>query len=97
MGSSWENDTHVFRIEQLNQIKTTRPKAQSVLQRMGRAAWGRIWKSWPAIVVVTQPPEAPVMYECMERLIPRDVSVDRPDRVKVISTVEDYMTVGHKI
>jgi hypothetical protein len=33
----------------------------------------------------------------MERLMPRDVTVDRPDRVLVIGTVEDYMTVGHKV
>jgi hypothetical protein len=33
----------------------------------------------------------------MERLMPRDVTVDRPDRVLVIDTVEDYMTVGHKV
>jgi hypothetical protein len=29
--------------------------------------------------------------------MPRDVTVDRTDRVLVIGTVEDYMTVGHKV
>jgi hypothetical protein len=29
--------------------------------------------------------------------MPRDVTVDRPDRVLVIGTVEDYMTIGHKV
>jgi hypothetical protein len=33
----------------------------------------------------------------MEFLIPRDGKVDRPDRVLVIGTVEDYMTAGHKV
>jgi hypothetical protein len=33
----------------------------------------------------------------MERLIPRNIVVNRPDRVLVIGTVEDYMTVGHKL
>jgi hypothetical protein len=33
----------------------------------------------------------------MERLMPRNVAVDRPDRVLVIGTVEDYMTVEHKL
>jgi hypothetical protein len=46
---------------------------------------------------VTHPPEAIVRYEWMESIIPRDVMVDRPDRVIVIDTVEDYMTVGHKV
>jgi hypothetical protein len=64
---------------------------------MGEAPWGRIWKSWPEIFVVTQSPEVTVRYEWMERLMPRDVTVDRKDRVLVIVTVEDYMTVGHKV
>jgi hypothetical protein len=33
----------------------------------------------------------------MERLMPTDVKACRPDRVLVIGTVEDYMTVGHKV
>jgi hypothetical protein len=28
LGAAWENGTHVFSIDQLNQRKTTRPKAQ---------------------------------------------------------------------
>jgi hypothetical protein len=27
----------------------------------------------------------------------RDVTVDRPERVLVIVTIEDYTTVGHKV
>jgi hypothetical protein len=64
---------------------------------MGEAPWGRIWKSWPDIVVVTQPPEANVRYEWMERLMPRNMAVDRPDRVLVIGAIVDYMTVEHKV
>jgi hypothetical protein len=64
---------------------------------MGEAPWGRIRKSWPEIVVVTHPPEATVRYEWMECLIPRKMAVDRPDRVLVIGTVEDYTTVKHKV
>jgi hypothetical protein len=97
LGAAWERGTQVFSIEKLNQRKTTRPKAQSIYQRMGDAPWGRIWKSWPEIVVLTQPPEATVRYEWMERLIPRNMAVDRRDRVLVIGTVEDYMTVEHKV
>jgi hypothetical protein len=33
----------------------------------------------------------------MERLMPRNMMVDRPDRVLVIGTVEYYMTVEHKV
>jgi hypothetical protein len=59
---------------------------------------GAYWKmSWPEIVAVTQPPEATVRYEWMEHLIPRHMAVDRPDRVLVIGTVEDYTTVKHKV
>jgi hypothetical protein len=46
---------------------------------------------------VTQPPEVIVSYEWMEHLVPRNMVVDRPDRVIVIGTVEDYMTVEHKV
>jgi hypothetical protein len=46
---------------------------------------------------VTQPPEATVRYEWMERLMPRDVTVNRLEKVLVIGTVEDYTTVGHKV
>jgi hypothetical protein len=42
-------------------------------------------------------PDTTVRYEWMERLIPRDVTVDRLDRVLVIGTVEDYTTVKHKV
>jgi hypothetical protein len=96
-GAAWENGTHIFSIEKLNQWKTTRPKAQSIYQRIGEAPWGCIQKSWPDIVVVEQPPEATVRHEWMERLMPRDVTVDRPDRVLVIGTVEDHMTIEHKV
>jgi hypothetical protein len=30
LGAAWECDTHVFSVEQLNQRKTSRPKAQSI-------------------------------------------------------------------
>jgi hypothetical protein len=62
LGASWESGTHVFRIEHLNQRKTTRLKAQSIYQIMGEALWGRIPKSWPDFFA-TQPPEATVRYE----------------------------------
>jgi hypothetical protein len=97
LGAAWENGTHIFSIEQLNQRKTTRPKAQSIYQRIVEAPWGCIWKCWPDIVVVTQPPEAAVRHDWMERIMPNDVTVDRPGRVLVIGTVEYYMTVGHKV
>jgi hypothetical protein len=97
LGAAWDSGTHVFSIEQLNQRKTTRPKAQSIHQRIGKATWGCIWKSWPEIVFVTQPPETTVRYEWMKRLMPRNMAVDRPDRVLVIGTIEDYMTVEHKV
>jgi hypothetical protein len=64
---------------------------------MGWAPWGRIRKSFPDIVVVTQPPEDTVRCEWMERIMPRDVMVDTPDRVLVIGTVEDYMNFGQKV
>jgi hypothetical protein len=86
-----------FSIEQLNQRKTTRPKAQSFYQRIGEAPWGSIPKSWPEIVVVTHPPEATVRYEWMERLMPMNMEVHRPYRVLVMDTVEVYMTVKHKV
>jgi hypothetical protein len=81
----------------MNQRKTTLPKAHSIYQRTAEAPWGRIQKSWPEIVVATQPPEATVRYEWMERLMPRNMAVDRPDMVLVIGTLEDYMTVEHKV
>jgi hypothetical protein len=59
----------------MNQRKTTRPKDHSIYQSMGEAPWGHIWKSWPDIVVVTQPPEATVRYEWMERLMHRNMAV----------------------
>jgi hypothetical protein len=97
LGAAWENGTHIFSIEQLNQRKTTRPKAQSIYQRIGEAPWGCIRKSWPNIVVLTQLPEPTLMHEWMDRLMPADATTCRPDRVLVISTVEDYMTFGHKV
>jgi hypothetical protein len=57
LGAAWENGTHIFKIEQLNQSKTTRPNAQSIYQRIGESPWGCIRKSWPDIVVVTQRPK----------------------------------------
>jgi hypothetical protein len=42
-------------------------------------------------------PEAAVRHEWMERLMSRNVEVDRSDRVLVIGTVEDNMTVEHKV
>jgi hypothetical protein len=94
LGAAWES---VFSIEQMNQRKTTYPKAHSIYQKMGEAPWGHIWKSWPEIFVVTQPPEATMGYEWMERLMPRSMAVERPHRVLVIGTVEDYMTIEHKV
>jgi hypothetical protein len=47
LGAAWESGTHIVSIEQLNQRNTTRPKAQSIYQRMGEAPWGRIRKYWP--------------------------------------------------
>jgi hypothetical protein len=32
LGAAWDNGTHIFSIEQLNQRKTTRPKAQSIIK-----------------------------------------------------------------
>jgi hypothetical protein len=46
---------------------------------------------------VTQPPKATVRYEWVERLISRNMTVDIPERVLVIGTVEDYMIVKHKV
>jgi hypothetical protein len=66
-------------------------------QIMGEAPWGRIRMSWPEIVVVTQPPKATLRYEWMEHLVPRTMFVDRPERVLAVGTVEDYMTVEHKV
>jgi hypothetical protein len=86
LGAAWENGTHIFGIEQLNQRKTTHPKAQSIYQRVGEAHWGCIWRSWSDIVVMTQSPEATVRHEWMESLMPRDVTMDIPDRVLVICT-----------
>jgi hypothetical protein len=40
LGAAWENDIHVFSIEQMNQRKTTRPKAQSIYQKKGRHLGG---------------------------------------------------------
>jgi hypothetical protein len=47
--------------------------------------------------VVTQPPDATLRYEWMERLMCRNMVVDRPDRVLVVRTVEEYMTVKQKV
>jgi hypothetical protein len=46
---------------------------------------------------MTQPPEAKLRYEWMEHPMPRNMGVVRPDRVLVVETVEDYMTVTHKV
>jgi hypothetical protein len=35
LGAVWESGTHVFSVKKLNQRKATRPKAQSIYQRMG--------------------------------------------------------------
>jgi hypothetical protein len=64
---------------------------------MGEAHWGRIRKSWPEVVVTAQPPEATLRYVWMEHLMPRNMGVVRPCRVLVVVTVEDYMTVKHKV
>jgi hypothetical protein len=91
------NGIHVFSIEKMNQMKTTRPKAQYIYQRMGEAPRGRIWKYWLDAVVVTPPPEAQLRYEWMEQLMSRNMGVVRPDIVSVVGTVEDYMTIDHKV
>jgi hypothetical protein len=64
---------------------------------MGGGPWGRIRKSWLEIVVVTQPPETTVKYELTERLMPRSMVVNIPERILVIGTMEYNMTVGHKV
>jgi hypothetical protein len=65
---------------------------------MGEAPWGGIRKSWLEIVVETQPPpEDTLRYEWMEHLMLRNMVVDRTDRVLVVGTVEDYMTVEHTL
>jgi hypothetical protein len=87
----------VFSTEQMNQRKKTRPKAHSIYQRMGEAPWGCIRKSWPEIVVMAQLPEATLRYDWMEHLMPRSMVVDRSDMVLVVGTMEDYMTVEHKV
>jgi hypothetical protein len=81
----------------LNQRKSPRPKAQSIYQRIGEAPWGCIRKSWPDIVVATQSPESTLRHEWMELIMPRDATACRPDRVLMIGTEEDYMTVGHTV
>jgi hypothetical protein len=96
LGAAWESGIHVFGIEQMNQRKATRPNAQ-FYQRIGEAPWGRIRKSWPEVFVVTQLPEAKLRYEWMEHLMPRIMGVVGSDRVLVVGTVEDYMTVEHKV
>jgi hypothetical protein len=45
----------------------------------------------------SQPPEATLRYEWMVHLMPRNMGVVRPERVLVVGTVEDYMTVEHKL
>jgi hypothetical protein len=40
---------------------------------------------------------AALRHEWMERIMPTDAMACRPDRVLVIDTIEDYMTVGHKV
>jgi hypothetical protein len=57
LGAAWESGIHVFSIDQMNERKTNLPRAQSIYQIMGEAPWGRIRKSWPEVVVLTQPPE----------------------------------------
>jgi hypothetical protein len=79
LGAAWESGTHVFSIEQMNQRKTNRPKAQSIYKIMGEAPWGTL------------------RYEWMEHLMPRNMGVFRSDRVLVVGTVEDCMTVEHNV
>jgi hypothetical protein len=81
VGASWENGTHNFSIEQLNQSKTNRPKAHSIYQWIGEAPWGCIRKSWPDIVVMTQPPKSTLRHEWRKRLMPTDAMACRPNRV----------------
>jgi hypothetical protein len=42
-------------------------------------------------------PKAKLRYEWMEHLMPKNMGIVRPDRVLVVRTVEDYMTVEHKV
>jgi hypothetical protein len=97
LGAAWESGIHVFSIEQMNQRNKIHPKAQSIYQRMGEAPWGRIPKSWPEVVVATHPPKAKLRHEWMEHLMPRNMDAVRPDIVLVVVTLEDYMTVKHKV
>jgi hypothetical protein len=97
LGDAWECGTHVFSIDQMHQRKTTGPKAQSIYQRLGEAPLGSIRNYWSEIVAMTHPPEATVRHEWMERLMPRNMAVGRPDSVLVIGTVEYYLTVKHKV
>jgi hypothetical protein len=59
--------------------------------------WGVIRKSWPEVVVVTQPPEEKLSNEWMEHLMPKNMGIVRPDKVLVVGAVEDYMTVENKV
>jgi hypothetical protein len=89
--------SHVFSIDQMNQRKTNRSRAHSSYHRTGEALWGRICRSRPEVVVVTQSPEEKLRCEWMEHLIPKNMGIVRPDRILVVGTVEDYMTVEHKV
>jgi hypothetical protein len=40
---------------------------------------------------------ATLRYEWIEHLMPRNMGLVRPDRVLVVGTVEDYMTVEQKV
>jgi hypothetical protein len=62
---------------------------------MGEAHWGRIRKSWPEVVAA--PPDAKWRYEWMEHDMPKNMGIVIPDRVLVVRTVKDYMTIEHKV
>jgi hypothetical protein len=42
-------------------------------------------------------PEAKLRYEWMEHLMHKNMGIVRPDRVLVFGTMEDYVTIGHKL
>jgi hypothetical protein len=46
---------------------------------------------------MTHPPKATFIYEWMDHPMPRTMYVVRSDRVLVVRTIEDHMTVEHKV
>jgi hypothetical protein len=96
--AAWESGEHVFSIEQLNKRKSARPWADACYQITEGAPWGGgLSKKWPDVVVVNPPQEALALREWMNRPMPTDIGMVGPGQVLVIWTVEEYMTVDHKV